>query len=140
MSKIDRNPTFKVVYNSRYGGFGMAKNGLEEYNRRTSQNLTYADVIDRSDPILIEIVETMGKNVNDEHSRLAIKEFPMKYKSFLKWSDYDGNESVDIDYDKYLIHHIREVKDEMISSYQKIALIDQLYEEYDARPKSYLDE
>ena len=139
MSKIDRNPTFKVVYNNRYGGFGMAKNGLEEYNRRTLQNLTYADVIDRSDPILIEIVETMGKNVNDEHSRLAIKEFPMKYKSFLTWSDYDGNESVDIDYDKYLIHHVREVKDEMISSYQKIALIDQLYEEYDSRPKSYLD-
>jgi hypothetical protein len=117
----------------------MAKNGLEEYNRRTFQKLTYADMIDRSDPILIEIVETMGKNVNDEHSRLAIKEFPMKYKSFLKWHDYDGNESVNIDYDKYLIHHVREVKDEMISSYQKIARIDQLYEEYDSRPKSYLD-
>jgi hypothetical protein len=140
MSKIGRTPTFKVVYNNRYGGFGMAKNGLDEYNRRTSQNLTYADVIDRSDPILIEIVQTMGKNVNDEHSRLAIKEFPMKYKSFLKWSDYDGNESVDIDYDKYLIHHIREIKDEIISSYEKIVRIDQLYEEYDARPTSYLDE
>ena len=138
MSQISMK-TFKVVYNNRYGGFGMNQYGLEEYNRRTLQNLTYADVIDRSDPILIEIVETMGKNVNDEHSRLAIKEFPMKYKSFLTWSDYDGNESVDIDYDKYLIHHVREVKDEMISSYQKIALIDQLYEEYDSRPKSYLD-
>jgi hypothetical protein len=137
MSKIGRTSTFKVVYNNRYGGFGMAKNGLDEYNRRTSQNLTYADVIDRSDPILIEIVQTMGKNVNDEHSRLAIKEFPMKYKSFLKWSDYDGNESVDIDYDKYLIHHIREIKDEIISSYEKIVRIDQLYEEYDSRPKSY---
>jgi hypothetical protein len=118
----------------------MGKNGLEEYNRRTLQRLTYTDVIDRSDPILIELVETMGKEVNDEHSRLAIKEFPMKYKSFLKWGDYDGNESVDIDYDKYLIHHVREIKDEMISSYEKIVRIDQLYEEYDARPTSYLDE
>ena len=132
--------TFKVVYNNRYGGFGMAKNGLEEYNRRTLQNITYADVIDRSDPILIEIVETMGKDVNDKNSRLAIKEFPMKYKSFLKWSDYDGNESVVIDYDKYLIHHIKVVKDEMISSYEKIARIDQLYMEYDSKPKSYLYE
>jgi hypothetical protein len=140
MSQIDCTPTFKVVYNNKYGGFGMAKNGLEEYNRRTLQNLTYSDIIDRSDPILIELVETMGKEVNDKNSRLAIKEFPMKYKSFLKWSDYDGNESVRIDYDKYLIHHIREVKNEMILPYEKIAHIDQLYEEYDARPKSYLDQ
>ena len=132
--------TFKVVYNNKYGGFGMAKNGLEEYNRRTLQRLTHSDIIDRSDPILIELIETMGKEVNDKNSRLAIKEFPMKYKSFLKWSDYDGNESVDIDYDKYLIHHVRKIKDEMISSYEKIALIDQLYKEYDSRPKSYLHE
>ena len=82
----------------------------------------------------------MGKEVNDKNSRLAIKEFPMKYKSFLKWSDYDGNESVVIDYDKYLIHHIKVVKDEMISSYEKIARIDQLYMEYDSKPKSYLYE
>jgi hypothetical protein len=129
--------TFKVVYNNRYGGFGMNQYGLEEYNRRTLQNVTYADVIDRSDPILIEIVETMGKDVNDKNSRLAIKEFPMKYKSFLKWHDYDGNETVQIDYDKYLIHHVRAVKDKMISPFEKIALIDQLYKEYDGRPKSY---
>lgn len=137
MSQIDHKSTFKVVYNNRYGGFGMNQYGLEEYNRRTLHNITYADVIDRSDPILIEIVETMGKDVNDKNSRLAIKEFLMKYKSFLKWSDYDGNESVVIDYDKYLIHHVRAVKDKMISPFEKIALIDQLYKEYDGRPKSY---
>ena len=49
--------TFKVVYNNRYGGFGMSQSGVEEYNRRTSKNLTYADGLDRSDPILIELVE-----------------------------------------------------------------------------------
>ena len=115
----------------------MSKRGLDEYNRRTLQNIPYADVIERSDPILIEIVETMGKGVNDENSRLAIKEFPEKYKSFLQWHEYDGKESVQIDYDKYLIHHMKMVKDEMISSDEKIKRIEQLYKEYDARPKSY---
>ena len=136
MSQISME-TFKVVYNNRYGGFGMNQYGLEEYNRRTLHNITYADVIDRSDPILIEIVETMGKDVNDKNSRLAIKEFPIKYKSFLKWHDYDGNETVQIDYDKYLIYHVRAVKNEMISPFEKIVRIDQLYKEYDGRPKLY---
>ena len=131
--------TFKVVYNNRYGGFGMSQRGLDEYNRRTIQNISYAAIIDRSDPILIELVESMGKDVNDEHSMLAIKEFPIKYKSFLKWHEYDGNELVQIDYDTYLIHHIRVVKDEMISPFEKIVRIEQLYKEYDVRPKSYLD-
>lgn len=33
------------------------------------------------DPILIQLVETMGTEINDDYSRLQIKEFPMKYKS-----------------------------------------------------------
>jgi len=139
-SHVSSDSTFKVVYNNRYGGFGMSQHGLDKYNHITSRNLSYADVIDRSDPILIELVESMGNNVNDKNSRLAIKEFPMKYKSFLTWHEYDGKESVQIDYDKYLIHHIKVVKDEMISPYEKIVRIDQLYKQYDIRPKSYLDE
>lgn len=33
------------------------------------------------DPILIQLVETMGTEINDDYSQLQIKEFPMKYKS-----------------------------------------------------------
>lgn len=129
--------TFKVVYNAKHGGFGLSQSGLEEYNRRSLRNVKYAGEIDRSDPILIELVEMMGKNVNGKYSRLEIEEFPMKYKSFLKWYEYDGNETVKIDYHTYLIHQIKVVKDEMISSDEKIARIEQLYREYDTRPKSY---
>lgn len=135
-SQSSHESTFKVVYNNRYGGFGMSKKCLDEYNRRTLQNMIWEDGIDRSDPTLIELVETMGKDVNDENSRLAIKEFPIRYKSFLEWRDYDGKESVDIDYQTYLIHHIKVVTDEMISSDEKIARIEQLYKEYDTRPKN----
>lgn len=125
--------TFKIVYNKGYGGFGMSQSGLEEYNRRTLLNVLYSDIIDRSDPILIEVVETMGKDINDENSSLAIKEFPIKYKSFLKWYEYDGKETVRIDYDAYLIHYIRVVMNEMMSSDEKVHYIEQLYKEYDAR-------
>lgn len=35
--------TFKVVYNGCHGGFDLSDCGLEEYNRRTSKNITLPD-------------------------------------------------------------------------------------------------
>jgi hypothetical protein len=131
---------YKVVYNSTYGGFDMSKKGLDEYNRRTSKNIKYADGIDRSDPTLIELVETMNKDINCPGTRLKIREFPIKYKAFLDWDEYDGKESVRIDYDRYLIYHIKRVKDNLsISSDEKLLGIHRLFNEYDARPKNTMD-
>jgi len=124
--------SYKVVYNSKCGGFGMSNEGLAEYNRLSSRNVEDPDAIDFDDPILIQLVETMGDKINDKCSRLKIKEFPMKYKSFLKWSEYDGRESVTINYDRYLIHHIKHITDDTsLSSNEKIARIEELYKEYD---------
>ena len=130
---------FKVVYNDKHGGFGMNKKGLDEYNRRTSKELKYADGIHRSDPILIDLVETMGNDINDACSKLKIKEFLIKYKGFLKWNEYDGKESVSINYDKYLIYHMKCVKDSKKKADEKVLEIEELYKEYDERSKSYLD-
>jgi len=126
--------SYKVVYNSRHGGFGMSKQGLAEYNRVSSQTVNGYYCIDRDDPILIHLVETMGSEINDDYSRLKIKEFPMKYKLFLKWTEYDGLEAVCIDYDRYLISNVQSViGNSSISSDEKIERIRELYNEYDGR-------
>jgi hypothetical protein len=128
---------FKAVYNACYGGFGMSEKGLKLYNNITSQDIKYADIICRYDPVLVELVETMGREVNDNYSKLKIKEFPIKFKSFLQWSEYDGYESVSIDYNKYLIYHIRQINcDKSLSSDMKVLQIQNLYDEYDMRPNS----
>ena len=133
---MSNEKTFKVVYNDCYGGFDISKKALAEYNRRMSTNFTYAEQILQSDPVLIELVETMGKEVNSHVSRLKIKEFPIKYKGFLIWSEYDGKENVSIDYDRYLIYHIKVVMDDkFLSSHEKMELIQGLYQEYDSRTK-----
>jgi hypothetical protein len=115
-----------------FGGFGMSKKGLEEYNRLTSKNVIHAEAIASDDPILIHLVETMGDAIHTEYSNLKIKEFPMKYKGFLKWADYDGRETVSIDYEQYLISNIRDVKDDTnLSCDEKIERIQEQYREYD---------
>ncbi len=112
----------------------MSKEGLAEYNRVSSQTVKGYYCIDRDDPILIHLVETMGAEINDDCSRLKIKEFPMKYKLFLKWTEYDGLETVCIDYERYLISNVRDINDDTtISSDEKIKLIQEQYNEYDER-------
>jgi hypothetical protein len=131
---------YKVVYNAKHGGFGLSEKGLREYNKRTLKTLSRYDYIPRDDSILIELVETMGSTINDRYSMLRIEEFPIKYKLFLQWGDYDGKESVIINYDKYLIYHIKYVKNnKLLTSDEKIKMIDNLYSEYDSRPKNILD-
>lgn len=126
--------SYKVVYNSKCGGFGMSQEGLAEYNRLTSLHVKGYYCIERDDPVLIHLVETMGKEIDDECSRLKIKEFPMKYKLFLKWTEYDGRETVSIDYEQYLISNIRNINDDTtLSSDEKIERIQEQYREYDGR-------
>ena len=129
---LENNKTVKVVYNSIHGGFGLNKNALAEYNKITSRNIEFDECIDRCDMILIDMVETMGVAINESYSKLKIKEFPIKYKTFLSWNEYDGKETVTINYDKYLIHHIKCIKDNTtITLEEKMRHIQELYDEYD---------
>ncbi len=50
----------------------------------------------------------------------------------MKWSEYDGRESVTINYERYLIYHIKHIIDDTsLSSNEKITHIEELYIEYD---------
>lgn len=82
----------KIVINSCYGGFGLSRIAEELYKERkgiTDPNWYYYD-IPRDDPILVEMVETMGKQVNGSYANLKIVEIP----DGIEWQieEYDGTE------------------------------------------------
>ena len=81
----------KVVINKCYGGFGISKAGLKRYEEITGESKEYWD-IDRDDPALVQLVEELGKAVNDSYSDLAIVEIP----DDVEWEveEYDGAEWV----------------------------------------------
>jgi len=118
---------YRVIYNDCHGGFDLSEQGMTEYNHRTSQ-LIYPDGISRDDPVLLHMVETMDPAViNSKHSRLTIKEFPIAFRNFLVWSEYDGKESVRVDYHAYIVHTVKSVLEADVSAEEKIGRISQLY-------------
>ena len=94
-AKCESNETIKIVINACFGGFRLSKEaydylGLEwdEYGDAFS----WPDGDRRTDPKLVECVETLGEKASGNLSRLKVVEVPAN----VDWSieDYDGSETV----------------------------------------------
>lgn len=82
----------KIVYNADYGGFGLSKAALDEYNKRTSKDVEWSSDIERTDPVLVAIVEEMGDKASGDYSSLRIIDLEPGTQYFI--DEYDGWESV----------------------------------------------
>lgn len=96
----------KVVINRCFGGFGLSKAAFEAYAEAKGLNPGvwneqwkyyeggdfYDHGIERDDPDLVRIVETMGDKANSGYADLHIVEIP----DDVQWEieEYDGNEWV----------------------------------------------
>lgn len=85
----------KIVINAKYGGFGLSETALGLYKHK--KNITDEEFgsyeIERDDPVLVEIVEKLGDDVNDKYSKLKIVEIPDDVKCWVI-EEYDGWETV----------------------------------------------
>ena len=83
----------KVVINSCYGGFGLSNKALDMYKQLSNESEVYVYTLDRTDPILIQVVETLGAEANGRFAKLRIIEIP----DDIEWeiTEYDGMESVE---------------------------------------------
>jgi len=100
----------EVLYCNCYGGWGMSEKAIKMYkdrkrekNKQISEDsysiLRYS--LERHDPNLIEIYKELGKEFDDKYSKSEIEEIPKKYENYYTISEYDGLESVNIDYYRY---------------------------------------
>ena len=95
----------EVLYNICYGGWGISEKAVELYNLRNGNNnpITTLDSGDlcRHDPILIQIYKELGVEFNDVYAKIQIKKIPKIYENYYYIREYDGAESVNIDYTNY---------------------------------------
>lgn len=89
----------KVVINTCYGGFNLSEKaanfiGLEVLKDPVWGTLVIgAGSLDRSDPKLIECVETFGEEANGEYAKLEVVEIPDDVEYEI--TNYDGSETIE---------------------------------------------
>jgi len=79
----------KIVINDCYGGFSLSKKACDELGIRLLEGNR---MMIRDDPVLIEVVERLGKEADGAHAKLKIVEIP----DDVEWTieEYDGVEWV----------------------------------------------
>lgn len=101
------NEEIEILYNACYGGWGLSDKANELYSLRRMQNSNNY-LSKRSDPILIQIYNELGDEFdNKKYSKTIIKKIPKKYEKYYLISEYDGLETVDIDYIKYELDNLK---------------------------------
>lgn len=85
----------KIVYNGCFGGFGLSEAAWKRYQELGGTAECAYDLGRdeyRADPVLVQVVEELGKRVNNRFSDLRIRDVPAGTK--YRIDEYDGNESV----------------------------------------------
>jgi len=91
----------KVAINRCFGGFGLSGAGAAHYLKlkteagdpETEKYLDFSPYGDgRTDPFLIETIESLGKEANGDYASLSIVEIPDDVEFTIE--EYDGVESI----------------------------------------------
>ena len=84
----------KIVINKCYGGFSLSKEAYEYLGLEwDNYGYVYSDYEHRTNPKLVECVETLGEKANGRYAQLMIVEIP----DDVEWEidNYDGIETVE---------------------------------------------
>ena len=80
----------KVVINRCFGGFNLNPKARQEYCARKGIQDIFDSEIDRADPDLVAVVESMGKASWGKYAELKIVDIPDEVKYTIE--QYDGQE------------------------------------------------
>ena len=133
MSEIE--DTIGVLINNCYGGFKISEKALDLYNKKKSEldsnhKPITENCIDRDDPILVEIYNELQKDFNGaNYSNIIVENIPKKYKKCYNIHNYDGQETILINLEKYKLDTIKMItsridlnSDEKINEINKVLL------------------
>lgn len=99
--------TCAILYNKCHGGFEYSEAAIHEYNRITGSTANSYSYISRNDPVMLALFEKQGsKWMSGAYARLERAVFPLKFRYALQLHEYDGRESISVDYKQFVLHEI----------------------------------
>ena len=97
----------EVLLNDCYGGWRVSNKARKLYELRRTKDSNYY-ISKRSDPIFVQIYKELGDEFDaGEYSKTGIEKIPKKYENHYIITEYDGLESIEIDYVKYELDHLK---------------------------------
>lgn len=125
---MSREETVGVLYNACYGGFRLSSEAVRLINNRYSEigkpPIKESSYITRTDPIIVDVYNQLGKDsFSGRNSLIEIEYIKKKYTDFIKIDEYDGMESVIIDYSSSVITQIDKILNSDQTDSEKLSSI-----------------
>ena len=116
MISEEEEEEIEVLFNDCYGGWQISNKANKLYElRKTEKSENY--IRKRSDPILVQIYKELGDEFDGgKHSKTEIEKIPKKYEKYYIISEYDGLETVEIDYTLYELDHLKQKIKEILEN------------------------
>lgn len=127
-----------VMFNATYGGFQISMDAVAKYIALKSEmGIDMSEVnprilarsIDRTDEVMVSIVRDLGEKANCRFSKIEIEWIPEKYRNHISIGEYDGYESIHIDFHSYKLDKIRKILEEEMESTNKLECIGKVLDE-----------
>lgn len=104
----------EVMYNAKYGGFNYSPQAMQMYCEKTGKeykDYQYSEClgIERTDKVMIEIVKELGMEANGPYANIQIARIPRQFEKHICYGEYDGYESVGVNYEAYRLQSIRDI-------------------------------
>lgn len=118
----------KCLYNEKYGGFGFSNKFCKTYNELYDEPLSNEYTLNnRYNPKIIRVFELLGsKQSSGDYASLVTEYIPEELSKYVKISDYDGRESVSIDFKEAYSNLLFEIMKDGKISYENKPKFDRL--------------
>ena len=122
----------EVLYNDCYGGFSFSEEFETEYNKRHGED-DEAHAHRRTNSNILSLFKEMGKKANSQYSHIRITQIPKELMKYMNIHEYDGVESVTINFEEALSDLMKEtyknnfLTDEIKKKYERIQLLKKAY-------------
>ena len=106
----EKEKEIEVLINTCYGGWSISKKAKKIYESRKQTEIDFwfeHSIKIRTDPLLIEIFKELGDEFNGKHSNIEIEKISKKYDGYFYIHEYDGTETIEINYAKYELNTLK---------------------------------
>lgn len=126
----------EVLYNKKYGGFGTSEKANELYKKYVLEKNPQAEFdpfeftfISRTDPVWLRVFHELGEEFNGPYCYAKTAVIPKQFRHHYTIDEYDGKESIRLNYQGYIIDQIKQIIKSPVSSDEKISQINGVFSE-----------